>query len=225
MKAIITIDPTAKSVKFTQVNPRRSEFAKLCGSAPRVVARFPSGDSVLAARGHSSDPGFSLGGSAAIRSMALVVGRLDSAQEYMSPKSSLTLVEKLTRWVEPEACPDRDPTVPSVNVIVVDPESGTIDELTVSSTMTAIDVLIGEESAVLLRVNGEVVYGGSERASAWRWRKDGCVFQGRSVVAGSGRYGALANVITGVDNMKSGVEFCQPGSGSWVPYKERLLPD
>lgn len=64
------------------------------------MATLPNGDVVLAAGGEHADAGFSIGGTKAIRAPAVVLGRLDAFRRRTAAKSSVELLEGLTRWIE-----------------------------------------------------------------------------------------------------------------------------
>jgi len=78
LKAII-IDPMEMRVVAENLEPTPGEIRRLCGAPAHVIATLPNGDVLLAAEGEQSEPGFSIGGSKAVRSPAIVLGRRGAA--------------------------------------------------------------------------------------------------------------------------------------------------
>lgn len=126
MKAV-AINPVERRIVVEDVDPTPAALRRLCGPPRRVLATLPNGDVILAAEGEEADAGFSVGGSKAIRSPAIVLGRHDSFGGRTAPRSSVELLAGLVRWVNPAPAPEPEHSDDAVTVIVVDPEIGLID--------------------------------------------------------------------------------------------------
>lgn len=115
-----------------------------------------------------AEAGFSIGGTKAIRAPAVVLGRLDAFRQRAGAKSSVELLNGLTRWIEGERQEQPDETI---RVILVDPEAGTIDHAHVERTMAGIEALIGGEPVPLMKVPGDDVVYGKSCAPCWALEK------------------------------------------------------
>jgi hypothetical protein len=191
---------------------------RLCGAPRRVVATLPNGDTLLAAEGGQSDAGFSIGGSKAIRSSAIVLGRRDSFGEHTAARSSVDLLARLVRWVNPAPVPEPVQSGETITVIIVDPEIGLIDHVGIDPTAAAVDRLVGGEAVPLMKAPGDDVVYGKTHASGWRWKKDDCVFNGRCVIVGSDRTSEFANPVASVRILRRDVRFGPPGKTQWLSY-------
>ena len=97
----IAIEPAKRRIVVEDVDPTPGALMRLCAAPRRVVATLPNGDILLAAEGGQSNAGFSIGGSKAIRSSAIVLGRRDSFGEHTAARSSVDLLTRLVRWINP----------------------------------------------------------------------------------------------------------------------------
>jgi len=202
----IVIEPGEKRISVESVDPTLGELRRLCGAAPRIVATLPNGDVLLAANGEQADAGFSIGGTSTIRAPAVLLGRLDAFRHRAGAKSSVELLNGLTRWIEGHLHLQQEPGE-TIRVILVDPEAGTIDHVDVGRTIAGIEALIGGEPVPLMKVPGNDVVYGKSCAPGWRWRKDDCVFTGRCVIAGSDRINTLLDPVASVEVLRRTVEF------------------
>jgi pimeloyl-ACP methyl ester carboxylesterase len=75
---VVYINSAKSEVSEIDIVPSPDELARLCGSHPSKVATLPSGDILLAGVGDASRAGFSIGGSAPIRSSGIVIGKRDT---------------------------------------------------------------------------------------------------------------------------------------------------
>ena len=216
MKAI-AIDPADRRIVVEDVDPTPGELMRLCG-APRRVATLPNGDILLAAEGGQSNAGFSIGGSKAIRSSAIVIGRRDSFGRHTAARSSVDLLTRLVRWINPATVPEPVQSGETITVIIVDPEIGLIDRAAMDPTAAAIDRLVGREAVPLMKAPGDDVVYGKSCAPGWRWRKDDCVFNGRCVIVGSDRTNEFADPVASVQVLRRDVRFGAPGKTQWLGY-------
>lgn len=156
----VAIDPFERRIVVEEVDPTPAELRRLCGSPRRVLATLPNGDVILAAEGEGADAGFSLGGSKAIRSSAIVLGRRNSFGDRTAARSSLEMLQGLIRWVSPISVPEPAQSGETVSVIVVDPEIGLIDRAEMGRTAAGIDHVLGGAALPLLNApGGDIVYG------------------------------------------------------------------
>lgn len=140
MKAV-AINPVERRIVVEDVDPTPAALRRLCGPPRRVLATLPNGDVILAAEGEEADAGFSVGGSKAIRSPAIVLGRHDSFGGRTAPRSSVELLAGLVRWVNPAPAPEPEHSDDAVTVIVVDPEIGLIDHADIDRNAAARSIL------------------------------------------------------------------------------------
>jgi hypothetical protein len=214
----VAIDPMERRIVVEDVDPTPGELRRLCGAPPRVVARLPNGDVLLAREGERSWAGFSIGGSKAIRRPVIVLGKRDAFGERTGARSSAELLQGLVRWLEPEPAAEQEQPGETIKVILIDPEAGTIDYVDVDRTMAGIDALVGGQAVPLMRAPGDDVVYGRSYAPGWRWRKDDCVFNDRCVIAGSDRMNSLMDPVASVEILRRTVEFGPPGRSAWMSY-------
>lgn len=222
MKAV-AIDPFERRIVVEEVDPTPAELRRLCGSPRRVLATLPNGDVILAAEGEGADAGFSLGGSKAIRSSAIVLGRRNSFGDRTAARSSLEMLEGLIRWVNPISVPEPAQSGETVSVIVVDPETGLIDRAEMGRTAAGIDHVLGGAAVPLLNApGGDIVYGKAQE-DGWRWKKDDCVFGGRCVIIGSDATNTPAEPVASVRVLRRDVRFGPPGKTLWLGYDKHPM--
>jgi hypothetical protein len=214
----VAIDPAKKCISLEDVDPRPGELRRLCGATPNIVATLPNGDVVLAADGEQAHPGFSLGGTKPIRAPAVVLGKLDPLRQRTAARSSIELLNGLTRWIDGDE--QEQPATATIQVILVDPEAGKIDHVEIAGTIAGIEGLLGGGAAPLMKVPGDDVVYGKNHSPGWRWRKDDCVFNGRCVIAGSDSTSFLLEPVASVEILRRTVEFGPPGKTAWVTYGE-----
>jgi hypothetical protein len=214
----IAIDPAERRILVEDVDPTPRELMRLCAAPRRVVATLPNGDILLAAEGGQSDAGFSIGGSKAIRSSAIVLGRRDSFGEHTAARSSVDLLTMLVRWINAAPVPEPVQSGETIMVVIVDPEIGVIDYVGMDPTAAAMDSLVGGEAVPLMKAPGDDVVYGKTHASGWRWKKDDCVFNGRCVIVGSDRTSEFADPVASVRVLRRDVRFGPPGKTQWLGY-------
>jgi hypothetical protein len=214
----VGIHPFEKRIVVEDVDPTPAALRRLCGAAAKVVARLPNSDVVLASAGESSDAGFSIGGSKAIRGPAVVLGKRTMFGERAPARSSIELLEKLVRWVDPELSLGSDLMGETISVILVDPEEGTIGLTPMVRAMAGMDELVGGEAVELLKAPGDDLVYGNRLATGWRWRKDDCLFKGRCVIVGSDRANPLMDPVASVEVLRRTVRFGPPGKTVWLSY-------
>ena len=96
MKAI-SIDPRQKSVAVTDISPETRLIKTHFGGPPRIAARLPKGD-VLLAGSREDTAAFSIGGSRPIEGPALIVGRVIGPGERGPARAALNAVINMVRW-------------------------------------------------------------------------------------------------------------------------------
>jgi hypothetical protein len=215
MKAV-AIDPVERRIVVEDVDPTPAELRRMCGAPRRVLATLPNGDVVLAAEGEGADAGFSIGGSKAIRSTAIVLGRRNSFGDRTAARSSVGLLAGLVRWVKPALVSGLSGD--AVTVIVVDPEIGLIDHADMDRTAAGIERLLGGKGKPLLKAPGNDIVYGNAATPGWRWKKDDCVFNGRCVIVGSDRANAFAEPVASIKMLRREVRFGPPGKALWLGY-------
>ena len=95
----------------------------------------------------------------------------------------------------------------TINVILIDPEAGSIDHVEIGRSTAAMAALVGGEAMPLMTVpGGDIVYGKSY-APGWLWRKDDCEFNGRSVIPGSDWTNSLMDPVASIEILRRTVEF------------------
>jgi hypothetical protein len=215
----ILIDIERQSVFEVNIEPSPSSLARLCGSNPKVVATLPSGDRLLAVeRTSTSLPGFSIGGSAVIRSSGILLGKRDTWTGHMPPRSSTERISALVRWVPAVLGPDE-----IVKVIVVDPTVRTIETTTITPSLPAIAEVVGMEPAMVYQAPGDDrVYCGRD-CDGPVWRMDDVEFRGRCVVIGFDPERGMSDAVASLDNLKRGVRFAFGKPGSWIGYQSEKL--
>jgi hypothetical protein len=214
----IGIDPKEKRVVVKDVDPTPGELRRLCGGSPRVVATFPNQDVLLAREDARSGAGFSIGGSTAIHSPAFVIGRLDGFRARTAARSTVERLSELVRWLEPEPSAEEHQPDETIKVILIDPEAGSIDHVEIRRSIAAIATLVGGEATPLMTVPGDDIVYGKSHAPGWRWRKDDCEFNGRSVIAGSDWTNSLMDPVASVEILRRTVEFGH--RNVWIGYCE-----
>jgi hypothetical protein len=216
---VVHIDSAKSEVSEIDIVPSPDELARLCGSHPSKVATLPSGDILLAGVGDASRAGFSIGGSAPIRSSGLVIGKRDTWRGFTPARSSAGLLGRLVRWVYPEPPPET--TVgDTVKVLLIDPTTRTVERKSIARAMTAIEKLVGVEVRLAFRApDGDQVYS-ARGAEGDRWRKDDVEFVGRCIVVGTDRTGGMADAAISIDAFKKTVRFNSGKPDRWMRYRE-----
>jgi hypothetical protein len=120
----IAVEPAQRTIAVIEVHFDGRVIAERFASHPRVVARFPNGDVLLAAPTDATEA-FTVGGSKPIVGSALLVGRRNVFSEHAAARTSLDDVRSMVRWTSVERKIESTPPArPSkVRTIVIDPES------------------------------------------------------------------------------------------------------
>lgn len=221
---VLLVDPTNQTVCTKDIDPHPAELRSLIDAKLGHVARLPNGDSVRAVPRSAVPETFSIGGGVPIAGKAIVLRR--SKGEYRSARSDAETILRLVRWWvqgEPDTPTEIGAPAPrrtTAKAIIVDPADGTIEELIVTASKAGLDEVAGGETALIMKVtkNDAVLVRQSRPSRAWRWRKDGFVFPGRSVIIGWDKDGNIGNATTTLEDLKRSVEFKAPGSGPWSSY-------
>lgn len=218
MKAIL-IDPNTKSVARIDIS-NDARLSDYFGEKPRVAMKLPKGD-VLFAGVQERAEAFIIGGSRPIAGPGLIVGRRTGPGERGPALVRLDDVVTMVRWTAVKVRPG--PPV-AVRAIVIDPEQGLIEEVTISAHKLAVMNLLGGEIGAYMRVpgNDHVFSPAFGSASSWCWRKDDLTFSSRSVIVGQDlETDYFADVVTRVEDLRTSVEFQAPNESCWTSYADR----
>jgi hypothetical protein len=176
------------------------------------VLTLPNGDLLLSAEGDPSAPGFSMGGSATVRSNALILGKRDRWRQHTTPRSGAEGIAVLIRWVEAGA--SKADNGEGARAILVDPAQRSIEMVSIQRSLKAIQHLLGGEIVLAFHApGGDRVYAAAG-AQGLRWRKDDAVFVGRSVVVGA-LEGRLEDAAASLEKLRKDVRFADEGSKRW----------
>lgn len=218
MKAIL-IDPHMKSVARIDISPgaRLSDFF---GEKPQAAAKLPKGDVLFAGVGRDA-AAFTIGGSVPIAGPGLIVGRRIGPRDRGPAHVRLADVVTMVRWTTVDM-PPKPPV--TVRAIVIDPEQGLIEEVTVSPHRLALVSLLGAQVGSYMRVpgNDHVLSPLSGPETPWCWRKDDLTFASRCVIVGhDSETGYFADVVTSIENLRTSVDFRAPHENCWISYADR----
>lgn len=105
-------------------------------------------------------------------------------------------------------------------VVVIDPESRTIDEMEMQATVPALEALVRAPPLLYFRVPGGDIYGSQFLAKTpSQWRKEDFVFPGRVVIVGvAADYSHMFDATIALNVLRETVEFRSAGSDEWVHY-------
>ncbi|WP_063994381.1 hypothetical protein [Bradyrhizobium sp.] len=221
MKAI-AIDPKLKTVAMTDVSPETRLIKAHFGERPRIVARLPKGD-VLLAGTREDTAAFSIGGSGPIEGPALIVGRLTEWGDRRPARVDLNAVITMVRWTTVEKVLLPEPPI-RMRAILIDAEKAMIEEVEISAGMHGIERLLGMPVGPHFRLPQEdlVMIPKSIAKVQWSWRKEDLTFPGRCVIVGSDPSNDFfADVSISVENLRSTVQFRRAGDGRWTRYADR----
>jgi hypothetical protein len=221
MKAI-SIDPKQKSVTVTHISPETRLIKDHFGEPPRIVARFPKGD-VLLAGTREDTAAFSIGGSRTIEGPALIVGRSTGPGERGPARTALNAVITMVRWTTLEKVVQPEPPK-SMRAILIDPEKGIIEEVEIAAGMHGIERLLGTPVGPHFRLPREdlVMLPKFPSKVAWSWKKEDLTFSCRCVIVGSDpAMDHFANASISIENLRSSVRFRRPGETRWTRYGDR----
>lgn len=218
MKAVL-IDPDTKSVARIDVRPE-ARLRDYFGEKPRVAAKLPKGD-VLFAGVAGGAAAFTIGGSHPIAGPGLIVGRRTGPGERGPAHVRLADVVSMVRWTTFGVPPK--PAV-TVRAIVVDPEQGIIEEVTIAAHRLALMSLLGGEIGSYMRVpgNDHVLSLMPGAKKPWCWRKDDLTFASRCVIVGRDpETGNFADAVTPVEDLLTSVDFRAPNESFWTSSADR----
>ncbi|MCK1604970.1 hypothetical protein IVB02_27120 [Bradyrhizobium sp. 166] len=218
MKAIL-IDPHMKSVVRIDISPG-ARLSDLFGEKPRVAVKFPKGD-VLFAGIQERAEAFTIGGSRPIAGSGLIVGPRIGPGERGPAHVRLADVVTMVRWTAVDVPPKPPATV---RAIVIDPEQGLIEEVTVAPHRLALVSLLGAQVGSYMRVpgNDHVLSPLSGPETPWCWRKDDMTFASRCVIVGHDlETSYFADVVTSIENLRTSGDFRAPHESCWMSYADR----
>jgi hypothetical protein len=213
----ISVDPVQRTIAATEVHSNARVIAERFASYPRVAARFPNGDVLLAALTDATEA-FTVGGSKPIVGSALLVGRRNVFSEHAAARTSLDDVKSMVRWTSVER--KIEPARPCrVRAIVIDPESRSIDETEMQATVPALEALVRAPPLLYFRVRGDNIYGNRfATMAAPLWRKGDFVFPGRVVIVGVAEDEShMLDASIELNMLRDTVEFSSTDSEEWVP--------
>jgi hypothetical protein len=221
MKAI-SIDPKERLVAVKDISPETRLLKVHFGEPPRVAARLPKGD-VLLAGAKEDTAAFTIGGSRPIEGLALIVGRRTGPGEIGAARAALDAVVAMVRWTTLEkVVPPKAPT--SMRAILIDPEKCIIEEFEIAAGMHGIERLLGMPAGPHFRLPREdlIILPKFLPKVAWNWKKEDVGFPCRCVIVGSDpERDFFADVAISIEVLRSSVQFRGPGETRWTGYADR----
>ena len=222
MKAI-SIDPKKRLVAVKDISSEARLLNSHFGEPPRVAARLPKGDTLLAAAKEDT-AAFTIGGSRPIEGVALIVGRRTRPGELGPARAALDAVAAMVRWtILEKAVPPKPPT--RMRAILIDPEKGIIEEVEIAAGVHGIERLLGVPVGPHFRLPREdiVMLPKFPSKVAWNWKKEDLTFPCRCVIVGSDPASDFfADVSISIEKLRSSVQFRGPGEKRWTDYADRL---
>lgn len=218
----LAVEPAAQEITVIDVSHNRRTIAeRFACFPPRVMARFPNGDVLLAAPTGTRES-FSIGGLGPVAGSALVVGRRNEFGEHAAARTTLDELETMISWVSilPKVVPP-EPVWPTVvRAIVVDPVERIIIEVEMQATVPAMEKLLRAPPLLYCRVNGGNLYGDSfERKNPSLWRKEHFTFPGRVVIVGVSEDDThMVDATISLSNLRETIQFKVSNSSEWISY-------